>query len=98
MFHLYSLEVSAHYSKATVVKVTASVAKLFDEETSSWVGETSADCGPFNKIFKVSARTRNEADVKVEDRSIRWIDKLNNRFVNWEFFHAGLTYLGESET
>lgn len=97
-FHLYSLEIFVLYRKDIEVKLPANIANLFDEEVSTWQGEAFAEMGPFNRTFKVSARTKNEADVKVEERAIEWVKKFNNRFQHFQLEHNGLTYIGEVDS
>jgi hypothetical protein len=95
MHHLYSLEVVVEISKPVEVKLPAGIANLFEVEQEKGDCTVSGEFGPYHKLFKVNARTKNEADVKVEDRALGWLTKLNNRFDHWHFVNYGLTYLGE---
>lgn len=97
MFHLYSLQVRVVIQKPVDVKLPSGIARLFDVDNEKEECITEGEFGPFQRLFKVSARTKNEADVKVEDRTDAWLDKLNTRFEHWYFFNDGITYLGEIE-
>lgn len=97
MFHLYSLQVRVVIQKPVDVKLPTGIAKLFDEDQGKETCTVHGEFGPYHRIFKVYARTKNEADVKVEDRARAWLDKMDARFIYWYFFNDGITYLGEIE-